>query len=142
MSDITTKLQSIEQIPQLVHTGSETLDQRKQYVKNFIAGDAQTVAAPATTYAFTHQYHDEYLKLTGLTGATTINLTAGSDLQVGATLTIDVVQGGTGRNLVLGTNIVGDDLTGVADDRDVLVLKYTATDTWVLISNTKIVNAA
>jgi hypothetical protein len=141
MSNIISKVAAIEQVASQIHTGSQTVSAKGNLIKQFIAGSASTVNAPAVTYAFIQTDQDEYLKLTGLTGATTINLTADADIQVGATLTIDVVQGATGYNLVLGTGIVGADLTGVANDRDVLVLKYTGTE-WVLLSNTKVIDAA
>lgn len=142
MSTISQKRAAIETIAAAIHTGSPNSSEIGKAVKLLISGKFQTVNAPAVTYNFTHTDHDEYLRLTGLTGATTINLAADADLQVGATLTVEVVQGGTGRNVVLGTGITGDDLTGVANDVDVLVFKYVSTGAWVCISNYKTVNAA
>ena len=142
MSSKLEKAGAIQGVASAIHTGTPNEGEVEKQVAVLVQGASVTVDAPATTYAYTHNDQDQYLKLTGLTAATTINLTAGTEISIGATLTIDIVQGGTGYNLVLGTGIVGDDLVGVANDRDVVVLKYTAVDTWVVVSNTKIVDAA
>jgi hypothetical protein len=141
MSTVAVKRRAIEVASSQIQTGAEADAVVNGAVKSASAGKIVS-AVPATTYAYTHEDQDEVLLLSGLTGATTINLTAGSDLQVGASLTIEVTQGGTGRNLVFGTGITADALTGVANDVDVVILKYTAVDTWKLISNVKSVNAA
>lgn len=141
MPDILTKLSSIEVASVQVGSGSETLETRKSAIKNFIAGDAQTVNAPATTYAFTHTYHDEILTLTGLTAATALNITAGSDIQVGATLFVRVVQGATGYNLT--TDAEGLGIVGVANDTDVATFKYFGSAIgYVQVATNKSVDAA
>jgi hypothetical protein len=68
------------------------------------------------------------LKLTGLSAATIVNLIPASDLEPGTEVHIDVVQGGTGRNVSLEDNIVAPDLTGVANDRDTITLKWNGTE--------------
>lgn len=88
-----------------------------------------TKLAPA--HAVTHDITIEnttFLKLTGLAAAITVNLAAADGLEPGTEVHIDVVQGGTGRNVTLGTNIVAMDLTGVANDRDTILLKWNGTE--------------
>lgn len=138
---IDNKRVGIQQIASQIHSGSAAKDQTNKAV-GYVFGETITrVVAPATTYAFTHN-DNETLLLSGLTATTTINLTAGTDLFEGALLTISVTQGLTGRNLVLGTGIIGDDLVGVTSDVDVLVIKYLGAGSWTVVSNTKIVDAA
>ena len=141
MSDISTKVAAIERVASEIHTGSQNASSKENLIKNFISKKVSSVAAPATTYAYTHT-EDEVLRLSGLTAATTINLTAGDDLQFGSELVIEVTQGGTGYNFVFGTGVTADTLAGVASDVDVVILKYVGVDTWILISNVKSVDAA
>jgi hypothetical protein len=145
MSTISQKTLALQQVAAQIHTGAEVLSEVEKAVKQFVAGAQSTVDAPATTYAYTHSDQDQYLKLTGLTGATTINLTADSSLQVGAVLTIDVVQGATGYSLVAGTGILPAGatlITGVSLDRDIVELKYNGTEWIQKAASVKIVNAA
>lgn len=69
-----------------------------------------------------------FLKLTGLAAAITINLAADAGLEPGTEVHIDVVQGATGRNVTPGTGMVAMPLTGVANDRDTLLLKWNGTE--------------
>ncbi len=143
MANLATQRAAIEKAAMQIHSGTPVDSAVETALKAMNTGDVSTINAPtAAGQTITHSDNNQYVKLTGLTAATTINMAAGSELAIGAEITIDVVQGGTGRNVVLGTGIVGDDLTGVANDRDVLILKYVATDTWVCVSNYKTVNAA
>lgn len=88
-------------------------------------GDATRLTpAHAATHNITIENQLTFIKLTGMTGAPTINLTPGADLEPGAQVVIDVVQGATERNVTLGTNIVALDLTGVANDRDRITLTW------------------
>ena len=141
MSTVQEKVDSIQGIASQIHSGSPAASVSEGFAKKLIEEKVTSVAAPATTYAFTHT-ETETIRLSGLTGATTINLTAGADLAIGSDLIIEVTQDGTGRDLVFGTGITADTLTGVANDVDVVILKYVAVDTWILISNVKSVNAA
>ena len=84
------------------------------------------------------------LKYTAPAGALTLNLDIDSEVKAGAELTIYVFQGATGRNVTLGTgfNSQAPDLTGVANDADVINLVYDgsaflAKSTWL-----KVVDAA
>lgn len=66
------------------------------------------------------------LKISGLTGIKTLNLDIDPELQAGAELIIEVTQGATGRNVVLGTGFQTNspDLTGDANDVDSIVCEY------------------
>jgi len=138
---IANKRLGIQQVASQIHSGAEAEPETSKAVASIFGDDVTTTDAPATTLAYTHN-DSEVLILTGLTGATTLNLTAGAYLPEGAELTVSVAQGATPQNLVLGTGITGDDLAGVANDVDVLVIKYLGADAWTLVSNTKIVDAA
>ena len=69
------------------------------------------------------------LNLSTITGAITLNLTFDQSIQVGARIVIHVVQDGTGQDVVLGTGFAASavDLTGVANDEDLLELYYNGT---------------
>jgi hypothetical protein len=83
------------------------------------------------------------LKLNTLTGNKTLNLDIDTELQIGAELIIEVTQGATGRDVVLGTGFQANaaDLTGVSLDVDVMKFVYDGTS-FVKISQTKVVDAA
>lgn len=62
---------------------------------------------------------------------TALSLTAGDNLNIGAMVRFDVLQGATGRNIAFGAAgdaIVAPDLTGVANDRDTVELFWNGTD--------------
>lgn len=78
-----------------------------------------------------------------LTGAPTLDLDIDAETPDGALLVINVDQGATGRNVTLGTGFVGDDLVGVANDKDTIIAQYSSSDgTFRVISIYKTVNAA
>ena len=142
MSTTTQKGLAIQSVAAQAHSGAPAQSVVDGAVKTLFTAETSTVDAPATTYALTHSESDQYLKLTGLTAATTANFTAGSDLPIGALITIHVVQGATPYNFVAGTGATGLGITGVANDEDVAVFKYVAKDTWVQVSTEKVVDAA
>lgn len=103
----------------------------------------RTINAPtAAGQTITVSNQLDIIKLTGLTGATTLNFVAGSLLENGAKVVLDVVQGATGRDVILGTGVVGPTLTGVADDRDTIELVYNGTEFIAINAWVKIVDAA
>lgn len=69
------------------------------------------------------------IEAASLTGAATLNLTFETGLEKGAKMVIHVVQDGTGRNVTLGTGFAASapDLTGVANDEDIIELWYNGT---------------
>ena len=72
------------------------------------------------------------LEISGLTGAETLNLgdlSEDAEIITGSELSIVVSQGATGRNVTLGTGFHAGapDLTGVANDVDVLELFFNGT---------------
>lgn len=83
--------------------------------------------AYAAVQAITIDNQLTFLTLAALTGACELDLTAGDDLEAGAEVVIDVIQGATGRNVTLDANIVAPDLVGVANDRDTITLKWDGT---------------
>jgi len=84
------------------------------------------------------------INLSSMTGNVTINLTFGDALPIGARMVIKAVQGATGRNVVLGTGFGASaaDLTGVANDEDIIELYYDGTSMINLAGWQKIVDAA
>ncbi len=95
----------------------------------FPFGEASSSApAHAATHNIDITNQLTVLKFTSLAAAITINLLPSSELEVGAEVLIDVVQGGTGRNVTLGDNVVAPDLTGVANDRDTIRLMWNGTE--------------
>ena len=86
------------------------------------------------------------LELSALTGGVTINLTFESTppVPVGARMIIHAVQGGTGQNVTLGTGFdaAAADLTGVANDEDIIELYYNGTAMVPFSDWIKIVDAA
>ena len=103
----------------------------------------RTINAPtAAGQTITVSNQLDVIKLTGLTANTTLNFVAGSLLENGAKVVLDVVQGATGRNIIFGTGAKGPTLTGVNLDRDTIELVYDGTE-FIATSNwTKIVDAA
>jgi hypothetical protein len=88
--------------------------------------------------------HLTILELSALTGNVTLNLTFGQSYIKGARMTINVVQGSTGRDVALGTGFAASaaDLTGVANDTDVIELYYNGTSMIPFSDWEKIVDAA
>lgn len=84
------------------------------------------------------------LNLTALTGAVTINLTFNEVLPVGSRMIVHAVQGATGQDVVLGTGFAASaaDLTGVANDEDIIELYYNGTSMINFAAWQKIVDAA
>lgn len=96
---------------------------------NFPFGKADVVdLGDAATYSVDINNTLTIVKRTGGLGqaVTSLQLVANKDLMDGSTVIIDIAQGGTGRNVTLGTNCTGPALTGVANDRDVITLTYDA----------------
>jgi hypothetical protein len=84
------------------------------------------------------------VNLTAMTGEVTVNLTFETGLPIGARMLIHAVQGATGRDVVLGTGFAASaaDLTGVANDEDIIELYYNGTSMINLAAWQKIVDAA
>lgn len=105
--------------------------------------DYRTVDAPtAAGQDLAINSNDTVIKLTGMTGATTINAVADDQLEAGARLVVHAVQGGTGRNVTLGTGFTGPNLTGVANDEDLVEFVYDGTNFVALSAWYKVVDAA
>lgn len=81
------------------------------------------------------------VQLPSLTGAPTLDLVPHAELKVGAEVFIEADQGATARNVTFGTNIEGDGITGVANDKESVHLVYNGAK-FRVISVTKIVDAA
>lgn len=66
------------------------------------------------------------IKAPTLTGALEFTLTADPELRPGAKVIIDVTQGATGQDVTFaaGGDVVAPDLTGVANDRDIIELTW------------------
>lgn len=76
------------------------------------------------------------------TEAGTIDLTIDAECPDGAELIVNVNQDGVGRAISMGTGIEGDNLAGVANDKDTLILVYNKdAATFRVASNYKTVNA-
>ncbi len=110
----------------------------------FAAADYQLANASTGTLTPSIKSSKTILKYTAPAGALTLNLDIDSEVKAGAELIIYVDQGATGRNVALGTGFDTEapDLTGVANDSDVISLVYDgtaflATSTWL-----KVVDAA
>jgi len=141
MSTISQQSQALQYVASQIHTGSPAESEVLASVSALFAATSATVDAPAVSYDFEHTSVDQVFNLKIIKKSTTVNFSAGSNLPVGSTVAIDVVQGGTGYDLVIGTNGVGQGITGVANDRDVIVLKYDGSS-WIQISTEKAVDAA
>lgn len=97
----------------------------------FGPADVQTLSDAAT---MTQEIKNTLTILQRLTGfgqaVTALSLKANKDLKKGSRVKIDILQGGTGRNVTLGSGSPGSTvtgapvLTGVASDRDVLWLTW------------------
>jgi hypothetical protein len=85
--------------------------------------------APAHTavHSITIENQLTFITLQGMTAAIEVDLTPGADLEVGAEVVIDVIQGATGRNVTLDAAIVAPDLVGVNLDRDTITLRWNGT---------------
>ncbi|MEQ9022868.1 MAG: hypothetical protein RLN82_08930 [Pseudomonadales bacterium] len=76
---------------------------------------------------------------------TALSLLAGDTLMAGDEVVVDISQGATGRDVTFGSagsTIVAPALTGVANDRDVITLVWTATEFIAKTAWLKIVDAA
>lgn len=109
---------------------------------NFPFGSADLQEPSAATGATAISVEDTLtiVKLSGMTGAVTLNLTINDKLKTGSILKIIAVQNATGRNVALGTGFdaTAPDLTGVANDRDCIECVYNgtafeATTTWLKV---------
>jgi hypothetical protein len=84
----------------------------------------ENAATSTITIANTKTYVEAGTISQAITG---LSLTADEELIDGAEVIIDIQQGATGRNVSFGSagnTIVAPNLTGVADDRDILTLTY------------------
>ena len=115
----------------------------KQVSYPFGHADVQELAPGAETIKVVVDNIKTILKV-GPTGAATINLAVAKSQRIGAELVIEVTQPTTGRNINLGEGFATSaaNLTGVANDVDVLTLvydgvEYRPTSTWQ-----KVVDAA
>ena len=75
------------------------------------------------------------VEMPGLTANTTINLTIDPEIRPGARLLINVDQDATGRNVAFGTGLIGDGLTGVANDKDTIEAVYNKADGAFRVTN-------
>ena len=109
----------------------------------FGSADVQALAGTGTK-AVTIDDLLTVLNLTSLTGTVTIDLTFETGLPIGARVLVHAVQGGTPQDVVLGTGFAASaaDLTGVANDEDIIELYYNGTSMINLAGWQKIVDAA
>lgn len=107
-------------------------------------GEATVVtAADAAVIAVEAFNNLTIVNVPALSQAATINVTVDPEIREGAKLIINVDQGATGRNVTMGTGIVGDDLTGVANDKDTITAVYNSADgAFRITGNHKTVDAA
>lgn len=110
----------------------------------YAAADYQLANASTGTLTPVISSSKTILKYTAPAGALTLNLDIDDNVKAGDELTIYVDQGATGRNVTLGTGFDSEapDLTGVANDSDVINLVFDGTaflakSTWL-----KVVDAA
>jgi len=110
----------------------------------FPFGVAATEAVSGTGGTVEVEDHLTIITCSSLSGAATLNLTAGDTLTVGAMLIVKVVQGATGRNVAAGTLFDASvaDLTGVANDTDIITCFYDGTAFVGITDWVKIVDAA
>jgi hypothetical protein len=110
----------------------------------FPFGAAATEAVTGTGGSVEVEDHLTIITLSSLTGAATLNCTAGDTLTVGAMVIVKVVQGATGRNVTMGTLFDSSvaDLTGVANDTDIITCFYDGTSLVGITDWVKIVDAA
>lgn len=98
----------------------------------FGAADVQNVTDAATSTISIVDTFTIVNNGNGLSQAVTaLSIDAVGDVQIGAKIMFDLLQGATGRNVTFGSagdTIVAPVLTGVANDRDVLVLVWNGTD--------------
>jgi len=82
------------------------------------------------------------IKITGLTEGLTVNLTPDSEIEDGAKVIVDVVQGATKQDITWGANMVAVAVTGVASDRDSYSFTYSATEQKFILDSGKSIDAA
>ena len=94
----------------------------------FGAPDTQAIAGTGAQ-AVTVSDNLTILELASLRGAVTLNLTFDQNYGNGARIIIRAIQDATGRNVTLGTGFAASaaDLTGVANDTDIIELYYDGT---------------
>lgn len=87
--------------------------------------DALTIDAPeAAGHEVSIENTMNFITVTGLTAATTLNFVVAPEINAGAIVKLKVVQGGTGRNVTMGTGVKSPNLTGVANDVDQILMIY------------------
>ena len=78
-----------------------------------------------------------------LTGACTVDLVISGEIRNGAEIFLNVDQDAAGRNVTLGDGFLGDNLVGVANDKDTIHAIYNEADgAFRVVSNHKTVDAA
>ena len=109
----------------------------------FGAADVQAISGTGAQ-AVTIKDNLTFLNCASMTGAITLNLTFGDQLNIGSRVIIKATQDATGRNVVLGTGFATSaaDLTGVANDVDIIEVYYDGTEMVNLSGWNKIVDAA
>ena len=100
-------------------------ESRIQYPDGAVTRLAPADAAAITTEAIWNR--KTVIDMPAAGQHTTLNLTIDAELEDGAELVVNMDQGATPYNLVPGTNIVGDGITGVANDKDTILLQYKKT---------------
>jgi len=73
-----------------------------------------------------------FLEVDTLTGATTLNVTTGAEVGIGAEMVIKLTADGTNRVVTPGTNLAGTAVTVTASTTKYLLAKYNGSN-WVLI---------
>lgn len=111
----------------------------------FGAADQQTITDAATSTVTVTGSFTVLSAGTISQAITALSISAVDKLPIGSRLQIDIQQGGTGRNVSFGSagdTIVAPNLTGVANDRDIIELVWNGTD-WVAVGAWfKVVDAA
>lgn len=64
------------------------------------------------------------INIPAMGGNRTLDIDADPELRPGALLMVNVDQGATARNLALGTGLLGQELTGVINDKDTLTFVW------------------
>ena len=106
----------------------------------FGAADKLT-PADAATIEITPKNRMTVVEMPALSQNTTVDVALEGDEKVGDILIISADQGGTGYNIILGNNLVGQNLTGVSNDKDTLTFVFDGT-AFRQISNVKNEDAA
>jgi len=112
-----------------------------QTIFPFGAADAQAISA---TTALSISDTLTIVTISGQSAAVALTATFSDQLLIGSRVIIKAVQGATGYNVTLGTGFAASaaDLTGVANDTDIIELYYDGTSLVNLQGWTKIVDAA